>query len=212
MCNVVDNKNIEKLEDIAYLKRLKQALFKVENIYMEFTTSFYEGDELQTITHRAERVFAYELYHQFRTLMENEKEENYYLNGEIWKDSKIANVESSYSCYPDLVLHGSLGCIEDGKQFFLCEIKMGSNPNLLNDLRKLTNLSKSELNFQFYIFLCVGMTKKKLSDKIQKKKQCLKEKYNGNIVCICKGKGKHVEMFRLKEILSQNQIRNNDMS
>ena len=124
----------------------------------------------------------------------------YYINGEIWKDKKIINIEKANNCYPDLVLHGSLGCVDKKTQYFLCEIKMSTNQKLLNDLEKLTNLSKSDLGFKSYIFLCVGKSKQELFNDILKENIPSKS-YNGDILCICKTK-EDTEIFELKEILN----------
>lgn len=183
-----------------YLNMFMKALSNVKDIYMEYETYQVIGDELQIITKRAEKVFAYELYHQFRKLMPEDC--GYYINGEIWKDKKIIDKENVSSCYPDLVLHGSLGCVDVDTQYFLCEIKMSTNQNLLDDLDKLTKLSESGLHFKSYIFLCVGKSKQELSDEIMKKNPT--ELYNGEIVCICKTK-ECTDIFELNEILNKQK-------
>ena len=198
MCNSLNCYDLCLNAERPYLDMLMKASSNVDNIYMEYETYQVNGEELKSITKRAEKVFAYELYHQFRLLMPENC--GYFINGEIWKDKKIINTERAKSCYPDLVLHGSLGCVDKETQYFLCEIKMSTNQNLLYDLEKLTDLSKSDLCFKSYIFLCVGKSKQELLNDIQKEYNPSKL-YNGKIVCICKTK-EDTEIFELKEIIN----------
>ncbi|MCX8080857.1 MAG: hypothetical protein N3F09_06440 [Bacteroidia bacterium] len=68
-----------------------------------------------------ERVFAYELYHQWRLLIDNYKYKNIILNGEIKKDGSILRNEDFKKIYPDLVLHEQQDSLNN--QLIICEIK-----------------------------------------------------------------------------------------
>lgn len=162
-----------------HLQRLIEAIKLVKSNYECYVTKTSNDEK---IIKRAERVYAYELYHQYRTLMKKDNIKDCYLNGEIYKDANIFNAIDGHNCYPDLVLHKAFDKIDEESQYFLCEIKMANNQNLINDLDKLTKLSQSKLNFNYYIFLCVGITKIKFMDKLKNKNI---GDYDENIVCIC---------------------------
>lgn len=204
MCIKLLSQNEKRhIEEDEHIQMLLNAIKEVKPIYIEYVTQVFKKGAVRNVVKRAERVFAYELYHQFRKLMSEDC--NYYLNGEIWKDNKVFKNSEVESCYPDLVLHGSLGCIDDGTQYFLCEIKMADNPQLLNDLDKLTNLSNTLLKFKNYIFLCVGLNKEQLLRKIDFRfKKKLKKKYNPKIVCICvdidKTRNINIDTFKLQDV------------
>lgn len=132
-----------------------------------------------------ERVFAYEFYHQYRIIMEEKKEKykDLYLNGEQPKSSLVW--EGLAMITPDLVLHGKVG-EEDNtgeSQKWLCEIKMISNFNVIDDLEKIKE-GESILKFQHYILLYVGATLQNLKDKLENKNKD-KEKLDCNTLCIC---------------------------
>ena len=188
-----------------YFNQLIEALCNVHSSYLQYETYKYKGDKLVPVIKRAERVFAYELYHQYRLLMHNN--ENYKLNGEIFKDNNIFQSKEVSSCYPDLVLHNNLGFIDDNSQYFLCEIKMSSNRELVNDLYKLTELRTfTKLDFKYYIFLCVGLNLNALRKRILNNRSSDdNRKLSGDIVCICRKKD-NIEVFELKEIVPQELL------
>lgn len=190
------------LEVNQYVQMLIQALSKVEECYLGYEEIKFFEDKIEKNTIRAERVFAYELYHQFRLLMKEDCE--YYLNGEIRKSNKVFNWENQSDCYPDLVLHGNQTFIDKESQYFLCEIKMSTNKSLLDDLSKLSQFCKSNLEFQNYIFLCVGL----LKDDLQKEIEKSKINYNKRILCICR-KDETIEVFDLDFITSSLELNEN---
>ena len=163
-----------------HLMRLIEAIKLVKANYECYVTKTSNEEK---IVKRAERVYAYELYHQYRSLMERDGIDDCYLNGEIYKNSKIFDAIDGHNCSPDLVLHKEFDKIDEESQYFLCEIKMVDNQALIEDIDKLTKLSQSNLNFNYYIFLCVGATREALKSKLNNKKR--KINYNDNIVCIC---------------------------
>ena len=186
-----------------YLEDIKLALKNVEsnyfNWYMHKPATDGTISEEIVINHE-ERVFAYELYHQIRKIMEEDpipdRYKKVYLNGEAIKDDKFfTDLYEGLSIYyksfkddknnkriPDLVLHKDQGSINKEGQIYLAEIKMGDNKKALADLEKLTALKKSNLAFEFYIFIYVG---KDINEFKEELKQIDTSKYSKDIVCIC---------------------------
>ena len=80
------------------------------------------------------------------------------------------------------MLHKNIGTIDKDGQIYLVEIKMGENTNALDDLEKLTLLTKSELYFHFYIFVYVDKSIDELKEMILHKGV---DVFSKNIVCIC---------------------------
>ena len=125
-----------------------------------------------------------------------ERYQGVYLNGETIKNNKfytdlfdgLSEYDSSFKegednkRIPDLVLHRDLGSIEKEGQIYLAEIKMAENKNALDDLKKLTVLQKSKLNFTFYIFIYAGKNKDELYEELSKIDTSIVSK---DIVCIC---------------------------
>lgn len=173
-----------------HVQMLIQALSNVSDFYLGHEEIRMYKDKETNVKIRAERVFAYELYHQFRLLMKDDC--GYYLNGEIRKSNDVFRWERECGCYPDLVLHGNLTHVDNESQYFLCEIKMSTNTSLLEDLSKLTDFCNSDLAFQNYIFVCIGLSRTELID-IMKGKD---KKYDKRILCICR-KDKDIEVFKL---------------
>ena len=186
-----------------YLEDLMCAIEKVESIYYKWylhkiSTNVKQSEEIR-ICH-CESVFAYELYHQIRKIMESDpplqRYEGVYLNGEAIKDDRfftdlyegLSKISTEFSDsennkrVPDLVLHKDLGSTEKEGQIYLAEIKLGENKDALKDLTKLTLLQKSKLNFDFYIFIYVGKTIEELKSEIDNIDTSLLSK---DIVCIC---------------------------
>lgn len=113
-----------------------------------------------------ERVFAYELYHQFRKIMESKSSEfsGVYLNGEQTKSKEV--VDELERCAPDLVLHKCIYEVDPDKQLWLCEIKMKGNPKVMSDLNKFSKMDK--LKFQCYVFLYADVKFAEMVDEIRK--------------------------------------------
>lgn len=206
--------------DKEYLEDIKSALNEVKSVYYgwynhKIANSEYLSEEIQKAY--CERVFAYELYHQIRKIMDVNptltRYENVYLNGETIKDNKffteiyagLAEISTKFSNdkdnkrIPDLVLHKDLGSTETEGQIYLAEIKMKDNENALDDLDKLTLLMKSKLNFTFYIFIYAGKNIDEFKDDLSKKDTSYLSK---NIVCICSKFGES-KCMTLGEVLSE---------
>lgn len=187
-----------------YLEDLCSALEEVSPEYKKWIlyNTDASGEVKETQESYCERVFAYELYHQLRLIMEpcrGHVEERYrelILNGEqvkldnfyknlfegLSKLSEKFKKEGENKIIPDLVLHKNIGTIDKDGQIYLVEIKMGENTNALDDLEKLTLLTKSELNFHFYIFVYVGKSIDELKEMILHKGV---DVFSKNIFCIC---------------------------
>lgn len=135
-------------DQCSYITDFIDALQNVDEKYYTYTT-------LKNDTKYPERVFAYELYHQFRIIMEKKSDvyDDIYLNGEQTKSKEV--VENLERCAPDLVLHKRLYDYKPEDQLWLCEIKMNGNQNAMSDLNKFYEMEP--LNFQHYIFLYAGV-------------------------------------------------------
>lgn len=120
-----------------------------------------------------ERIFAYEFYHQYRLIMtkDDDKKKYYlgkYLSGE---QSKIYELnEQDKRTAPDIVLSANVEEVEADKQFWVAEIKMLGNKELLNDIPKLDNLMR-QLSFSIKVFICVGLNKADLQTLLGKAKK-----------------------------------------
>ncbi len=186
-----------------YLEDIKLVLKNVKSIY--FNWYMHKPATDRTISEEIEKkheekVFAYELYHQIRKIMEEnpvpDRYKNVYLNGEAIKDDKFftdlyEGLSIFYKSFkddknnkriPDLVLHKDQGSINKEGQIYLAEIKMGDNKKALDDLEKLTALKNGKLAFEFYIFIYVGKDVNEFKEEL---KQIDTSNYSKDIVCIC---------------------------
>lgn len=167
--------------DCEYIDDFLSALSKVETDYILYAIP--ENSETKESFKYPERVFAYEFYHQYRLIMDEKKEKyrGLYLNGEQPKSSKIW--EGLANITPDLVLHGKIGEKDDTgeSQKWLCEIKMKSNPAIIQDLKKIKS-NESVLKFQDNFFLYVGATLQNLKDVLDKSDM---KQMNVDTICVC---------------------------
>jgi len=106
-----------------------------------------------------ERVFAYELYHQWRliTTQNTDRYENIIINGEIRKDQSVIRHPDLGEVYPDLILHQQQDNLD--QQLLACEIKTlnaiqhtNGKKQLKKDLVKLDNYIQ-ELSFNCTVFV-----------------------------------------------------------
>lgn len=156
---------------------LINAILNVSKKYM----FYYEKIEVKEdkIVEQIERVFAYELCHQWSLL----KDTNLMLNGEIDKD------EEKNRYYPDMVLHGGQ-CDHDNNKVVV-EIKRGKdidNAKIIKDLEKLSPYLSQEKNVKYAnyenaVFILFGENMEKISEALKS--------YNGEdikhrhkIICI----------------------------
>lgn len=186
------------LNDDIYLNDLKNALENVSESYVLYNQKDQRGNNcIKT----EERIFAYELYHQFRKIMDDDnKYTNLYMSGEQVKNCNLFQGESLNGMkhiIPDMVLHETIA-ENSGKQVFYVEIKMSNNQALLKDLYKLTKLKKeNKLHFKYYVFIVVGMNKCELCSKIYRRRKITH--IDGDIICFC-FKDRKVDMFPIKDM------------
>lgn len=136
-----------------------------------------------------ERVFAYELYHQYRKLMaDNHEYFDLTFVGEQQKDNthfhNLLNTIQQNKITPDLILHQYMGTPNDGGQIMYIEIKTVKNGNYYSDLKKLSDLSNSQLHFFYYIFIYVDVSWSDFIEQIKKDKEKIKQ-LDDLILCIC---------------------------
>lgn len=108
------------------LETLKEAieLVKPEFILSE-TIRNQDIEETDTMKAQTERCFAYELYHQWRNILDSSKYVPIKINSEITKEidpTFFFNDETEASKkFPDIVLHGGQNDVNN--QIMICEIK-----------------------------------------------------------------------------------------
>ena len=151
-----------------HLKYLLKAISKVN--YRKYVTPLSEckeGVDEAIFKSFTERAFAYELYHQWRNILEEEKEKELILNGELSKKaiiftgaSKMIKQEEYNNkdhIFPDLILHEGFN---PKKQVFVCEIKKEvplNDSKVFYDLYKLCFLTTcKKYKFEYGIFIVVG--------------------------------------------------------
>lgn len=217
--NITINNLLQETEgEEFYFRDFLRAALNVGSAYIVWPLRGITGENKKEIQCMYERVFAYELYHQFRKIMENDitqKYKGFFFNGEPCKDnstySKIlqqhyANLEETDNvpdCFPDMVLHKDLDRFDSDKQYFLCEIKTSKNRDFLGDFEKINKLFNSKLNFRHYIFLSIGEDINSLIGRIRDKHVDLNNYYHG-MMCIClHSDGKSLDYATLGEIIQE---------
>lgn len=126
---------------------------------------------------RLERVFAYELYHQWSKQIAkmNKQYDNitdcYLLNGETVKDMSHFRIDcSDVNTFPDMILHKSID--RPIGQAIVCEIKRTSNfsnNGFEEDIKKLRQFvceQQNEYTFNFGVFVLVGNKIKAILEKM----------------------------------------------
>lgn len=99
-----------------------------------------------------ERVFAYELYYQWKELLKK-NDSKLILNGEITKHYYVLE---NYG-FPDMVLHG--GQNDNNNQFIICEIKSSRNTITQDALKKDMTSLLDGINVLLYkcgVFIYLG--------------------------------------------------------
>ena len=143
---IEENRNICENK---YFNDLLLALMKVDSKYLLWPYGIN--------TQMCERVFAYELYHQWRIISEYYQYENLIINGEIRKDESIYRRVNNTIVYPDLILHEQQNNIN--QQIIACEIKtvksIESNNGKQKVLRDLIKLGSyvEDLQYETCVFI-----------------------------------------------------------
>lgn len=119
-----------------FLDSLFVAIKKVERKYILWDDTFLNDDN-NMISH-VERVFAYELYHQWSKLREeSEILKNFIINGKLSKDMYL---DKSERIFPDMVLHGGQGNNTENK--IVIEIKRSANKHICEYIKDIANIKK----------------------------------------------------------------------
>lgn len=178
--------------DISCLEKLFQAIIAVDERYIKYGSFSDELKDFETDS-PVERVFTYELYHQWRKLIEKE---DIVLNGEI-----IKCTSEGKKFYPDFVLHGGQENCEC--QEIVCEVKRFcslSQTNMIEDLQKLLLFTASGNDsatfnhpFKFGVFIVVGCDMNTL---IKRLSDVNIAKYH-NLICVTYNKEHELECIRL---------------
>lgn len=160
-----------------------------------------DDEKSSEINYVNERSFAYELYRQWQTIIDDTPNYDLIVNAEVVKKisdeaftcelSKIfPNVSDRKRFYPDLVLHKSQFDPDDKNQNLICEIKVNKNKDnktsdddILKDFKKLiAYMSHNTLllnPFSYGVFVYVNGNYKDVKDSLNKadipedKKSCL---------------------------------------
>lgn len=155
---------------LTYLNDLGTSIHMVNNSYCNW--------EARHITlQKSERVFAYELYHQFKTLTRNNPEYiDIRFDGEIGKqiylqpDNCGTLINTNQLDYtPDFVLHKSQTDSTEWNQKLIVEIKARNvtDNDLSKDIIKLNHYI-SALNFQYSVFISVNTSEQIIQEKLKR--------------------------------------------
>ena len=125
---------------------LLEAILKVKKEYLEYS------DPIKNVyISHYERVFAYELYHQWSTVLKKEKlDQDYIINAEVGKNTSYFGKIDHGVKFPDMVLHHNHG--DNLNQGIICEIKRKEGLDyysLRNDLEKLSYFLNNEKSYGF---------------------------------------------------------------
>ena len=150
--------NPTEKQQMRYLNDLYKAFKKVDKSYCSSNYLYIHHHPTKREKQYAERVFAYELYHQFRKIMESKP--NAYtdlvLNGEIPKMGFRETDIAQQRIDPDLVLHkGQDDCSPEYQKLFI-EIKTSLTPNLQKDITKLKVAVGDRLNYQYAVLISIN--------------------------------------------------------
>lgn len=180
---------------------LLQALAQVDKKYLSYADTNANADDRKDQINQLERVFAYELYHQWSLL----KDDILVLNGEIdklWNDK---------TWYPDLVLHGGQDDFENNK--IVVEIKRecmvkGKPEAILDDLEKLSlflEIVNKESDFRKYrnyelaVFILLKGDLNEISEALKNDK-ATKKVINDNVVCMSYNEKREIRISRLSDL------------
>jgi len=183
------------------LSLLIQAVLHVDKEYLSYADTNANADDRKDQINQLERVFAYELYHQWSLL----KDDNLVLNGEI---GKLWNEET---WYPDLVLHGGQNDFETNK--IVVEIKLecivkGTPKAILDDLKKLSafletvekdNQLIKYRNYEYAVFILLKGDLDEITKALKSKKESA-ENINDNIICMSYNEEKKIRMACLADL------------
>lgn len=180
---------------------LLQAIVQVDKRYLSYADTNANADSRADQIDQLERVFAYELYHQWSKL----KDDSLVLNGEI---DKIWNEDV---CYPDMVLHGGQNDPYNNK--IVVEIKRecmvkGKPHSILDDLEKLSkfletvkkdNQYKKYRNYEFAVFILLKGELNEIT-KALKDENASKKVLNENVICMSYNEKREIKIACLADL------------
>lgn len=197
---MMPEERIAKMQKYKYcIKDLLYALEHVDQKYINWIVGKSNSDKTNNanINHEklnkeksyCERVFAYELYHQYRKIMADNKDySDLTFVGEQQKDNThfhdILNTIQQNKITPDFILHQYMGTPNDGGQIMYIEIKTVKNGDYYSDLKKLSDLSHSQLHFFYYVFIYVDVSWDDFIEQMRKDQKEIKQ-LDDLILCIC---------------------------
>lgn len=177
-CDIMDLRTIFKDEppfDIIYLNDLAEAIKCVDRNYCKWSYDNLQAASKQT----TERVFAYELFHQFRSLTDKKAEySDLRFDAEIGKMTeplvdcryfKLNGAISQIRFSPDLLLHKSQNDKDIVNQKLIIELKTRavSDQELYKTILKLNHYLKI-LNYQYAVFVNVNMDFDQLINRLKR--------------------------------------------
>lgn len=171
------------------IQLLCDAIINVDRTYLwyEDNVAEIENEPPKAVKH-LERVFAYQLYHEWSILLKGLGSE-LTLNAEISKCvyDEIKNKETTV--FPDFVLHCSQG--NDNMQLLVCEVKrrVGTTKELIKaDIIALASYLDKNLfskdPFEIGIFVLVGCEQSFLIDRLKDLNTNKLTDYDDKILCI----------------------------
>ena len=198
-----EKEQIQGLEMIRdpHLENLFTAILNIKDEYYKYSLERIAGsDEYQE---QLERVFAYELYHQWSIIQDNynkmvPKEDGRVINGEAGKKLNGCQI------YPDMLLHG--GQDDSVNQEIAIEIKRKvgiKKDNVIEDLKKLTRLLSAgglaygAKAFKRCVFILTGGNESDIKEQLNNNPNIT---LNDNILCVFCSHYGELDYITIKEI------------
>ncbi len=187
MCSVEKKDEVVDSRAQEALRLISEALEKVDPLYVR-QYEYNEDEDHKAILDQVERCFAYELYHQLSTLLDNgfNLGKDIVINAEIPKKG-YPQAESSTKkkgkIFPDIVIHAGQNNHDPNKQLLVCEIKRNTSKtspikeDIKTDLAKLGWYVKSlqyenhDIGFRAGCFVMTNVTKEELYNTIKQIKK-----------------------------------------
>lgn len=208
--SLIEGLQIDNIEDDVKtnLAILLKAISKVEPHYM-VSDALQKHDEKQL-----ERVFAYELYYQWKRLLLKSKSK-LILNGEIEK--RLQSWSENHYIVPDMILHKEHSSSED--QMIVCEIKRNKGyfsgeeySHFARDFEKLSKMSCTKYendehtshNFKMGVFVLSLGTLDDLNDIVAKTKLTFDQALGSNVVCITYNLSQELGIVRFVDLNFSN--------
>lgn len=193
---------MKRIHDTAF-RGLIKALLNIKQQYFTYA-SCIQNEQSEDDIEQRERVFAYELYHQWSKINRSKK---LVLNGEIGK-----HLNNKYM-YPDMVLHGGQDDFDHNE--IVVEIKRASmvndvNNGLKKDLEKLSLYLEDDetpdrkthfRRYKFSVSIIYGVEMSNLKESIKNIAEDNTNNTNDKIVIIACPKEGVVQLLTIKEII-----------